>query len=103
MRRLNAFLAVVTSFLSAIVSPLSRVQLIYGHPSHAGARVLALRHKGEGMRKIARTLGIGNWTVQGIITAAYGLLYLFHGAVLAQGCCAIRCIGRCAAKLLTEP
>ena len=32
------------------------------------ARVLALRGKGEGMRKIARTLGIGNCTVQRIGT-----------------------------------
>jgi DNA invertase Pin-like site-specific DNA recombinase len=34
------------------------------------ARVLALRRKGEGMRKIARTLGIGNCTVQRIVSAA---------------------------------
>jgi DNA invertase Pin-like site-specific DNA recombinase len=34
------------------------------------AKVLALRRKGEGMRKIARTLGIGNCTVQRIIGAA---------------------------------
>ena len=31
------------------------------------AKVIALRGKGEGMRKIARTLGIGNCTVQRII------------------------------------
>jgi DNA invertase Pin-like site-specific DNA recombinase len=30
-------------------------------------KVLALRAKGEGMRKIARTLGIGNCTVQRIV------------------------------------
>jgi DNA invertase Pin-like site-specific DNA recombinase len=33
------------------------------------AKVLALRGKGEGMRKIARTLGIGNCTVQRIVNA----------------------------------
>jgi DNA invertase Pin-like site-specific DNA recombinase len=33
------------------------------------AEVLALRGKGEGMRKIARTLGIGNCTVQRIVNA----------------------------------
>jgi DNA invertase Pin-like site-specific DNA recombinase len=31
------------------------------------AKVLALREKGDGMRKIARTLGIGNCTVQRIV------------------------------------
>jgi DNA invertase Pin-like site-specific DNA recombinase len=33
------------------------------------AKVLALRGEGEGMRKIARTLGIGNCTVQRIVNA----------------------------------
>jgi DNA invertase Pin-like site-specific DNA recombinase len=33
------------------------------------AKVLALRAKGEGMRKIARRLGIGNCTVQRIVNA----------------------------------
>jgi len=33
------------------------------------AKVIALRGKGEGMRKIARTLGIGNCTVQRIVNA----------------------------------
>jgi DNA invertase Pin-like site-specific DNA recombinase len=33
------------------------------------AKVRALRGKGEGMRKIARTLGIGNCTVQRIVNA----------------------------------
>ena len=33
------------------------------------ARVLALRRKGKGMRKIARELGIGNCTVQRIVAA----------------------------------
>jgi DNA invertase Pin-like site-specific DNA recombinase len=32
-------------------------------------KVLALRANGEGMRKIARTLGIGNCTVQRIVNA----------------------------------
>ena len=31
------------------------------------AKVIALRGRGEGMRKIARTLGIGNCTVQRIV------------------------------------
>ncbi len=30
-------------------------------------KVLALRRKGDGMRRIARTLGIGNCTVQRIV------------------------------------
>lgn len=33
------------------------------------AKVLALRGQGEGMRKIARKLGIGNCTVQRIVNA----------------------------------
>jgi protein-tyrosine-phosphatase len=33
------------------------------------AKVIALRGKGEGMRKIARTLRIGNCTVQRIVSA----------------------------------
>jgi DNA invertase Pin-like site-specific DNA recombinase len=33
------------------------------------AKVIELRGKGEGMRKIARTLGIGNCTVQRIVNA----------------------------------
>lgn len=33
------------------------------------AKVLGLRRQGNGMRKIARTLGIGNCTVQRIVRA----------------------------------